>query len=101
MYMYKLIRSKAILSEARSAAAVSVEKSGFPVPAPIPPNITTLPFSRCLIALCLLYGSATSGMENAVCTRVLIPIFSKADWSNIEFITVAIILVTISESHLN
>lgn len=49
-----ILRMEAILSEALRAAAVSVEKSGFPVPAPIPPNITTLPFSRCRIALCLL-----------------------------------------------
>ncbi|KAJ0958547.1 hypothetical protein HanPSC8_Chr01g0040201 [Helianthus annuus] len=59
-----------ILSDALRAAAVSVEKSGFPVPAPIPPNITTRPFSRCRIARCLLYGSKTSGIEKADWTRV-------------------------------
>ena len=37
------------------AAVVSVVKNGFPHP---PPNTTTLPFSRCLIALLLIYGSA-------------------------------------------
>jgi hypothetical protein len=40
------IMNRSILSEALKAAAVSVVKSGFPMPAPIPPKITTLPFSR-------------------------------------------------------
>lgn len=86
-------KCKVVRSEALRAAAVSVVKSGFPVPAPTPPNMTTLPFSRCLIARCLLYGSATSGIENVLWTRAWTPSFSKADWSKIEFITVAIILV--------
>ena len=42
-------------SDALSAAAVSVEKNGFPVPAA---NITILFFSRCLTALLRIYGSA-------------------------------------------
>ena len=44
-----------ITSEALKAAPVSVVKKGFPVPAA---KITTLDFSRCLIALNLIYGSA-------------------------------------------
>nr|GLL36365.1 Uncharacterised protein [Ipomoea trifida] len=85
-------RIMVILSEALRAAAVSVVKSEIPVPAPIPPKITTLPFSRWRIARCLLYGSATSGIENALCKRVCTPNFSSADWSSMEFINVAIIL---------
>lgn len=62
--------SQDVRSVARKAAVVSVEKRGFPEPPPTPPKITTLPFSRCLIARCLLYGSPTSGRVKAVCTRV-------------------------------
>jgi len=39
------------ISDALSTAAVSVEKKGFPVPEP---NITTLPFCKCLVALFLI-----------------------------------------------
>jgi hypothetical protein len=41
------------ISIALSTAAESVVKYGFPVP---PPKITTLPFSKCLIAFLLIKG---------------------------------------------
>jgi hypothetical protein len=44
------------ISDALKTAAVSVEKKGLPVPEA---NITTLFFSKCLVALFLIYGSAT------------------------------------------
>src|SRR5690606_31941600 len=47
--------TSASISAALKAAAVSVEKYGLPEPAA---NITILPFSKCLIALRLIYGSA-------------------------------------------
>jgi hypothetical protein len=40
-----------------------------------------------------MYGSATSEIRNAVCTRVGIPMLSIVAWRNIAFITVAIMLV--------
>lgn len=83
--------TSALISEALSAAAVSVVKSGFPIPAPIPPKITTLPFSRWRMARRLMYGSATSCIISAVWTRVSTPIFSSEAWSNTAFITAAII----------
>lgn len=79
------------LSAQRRAAAVSVVKNGLPVPAA---NITTLPFSKCLTALLLMYGSATSDMRNAVWTRVGIPMLSIVACKNIAFITVANMLNT-------
>ena len=45
------------VSTARSAAAVSVDINGLPVPQP---NITTLPFSRCLSALPLAFQSQSA-----------------------------------------
>ena len=45
------ITTSALISAALKAAVVSVVKKGFPHP---PPNTTTLPFSRCLIALLLM-----------------------------------------------
>uniref|UniRef100_A0A0A8YCR7 Uncharacterized protein n=1 Tax=Arundo donax TaxID=35708 RepID=A0A0A8YCR7_ARUDO len=69
--------TSALISEALKAAAVSVVKSGFPIPTPIPPKITTLPFSRWRMARRLMYGSATSCIINAVWTRVSTPIFSS------------------------
>jgi hypothetical protein len=61
------------LSAQRRAAAVSVMKNGFPVPAA---NMTTLPFSKCLTALRCMYGSATSDIQKVVWTRVGIPMLS-------------------------
>lgn len=55
-----------VLLEALKAAAVSVVKSGFPIAAPIPPKMTTLPFSRWRIARRLMYGSAASCITNVV-----------------------------------
>ena len=63
------------ISQARSAAAVSVVKNGLPVPAA---KITTRPRSRWRIARRRMYGSATSAMLSADCTRVETPIFSSA-----------------------
>lgn len=78
-----------LLSAHLKAAAVSVVKKGFPVPAA---KITTLPFSRCLTALLRIYGSATSDIRKAVWTLVGIPILSIVACKNIAFITVANIL---------
>ena len=55
--------TSASISAALNAAAVSVEKYGFPEPAP---KITTLPFSKCLTALLLINGSAISFISIAV-----------------------------------
>ena len=52
---------------ARSAAAESVVKNGFPVP---PAKMTTRPFSRWRIARRRMNGSATARISIAVCTRV-------------------------------
>jgi len=54
MYKVKLwYRNFNILSAHRRAAAVSVVKNGFPVPAA---KITTLPFSKCLMSHLRIYG---------------------------------------------
>ena len=63
------------ISSARSAAAVSVVKYGLPVPAA---KITIRRFSRCRIARRRMYGSATSAMSSADCTRVAAPARSRA-----------------------
>ncbi len=68
----------ACISSARSAAAVSVVKNGLPVPAA---KITIRPFSRWRIARRRMYGSATSEIVIADCTRVCAPSFSRASWS--------------------
>ena len=73
-------------SDALSAAAVSVEKNGFPVPAA---NITILFFSRCLTALLRIYGSAIWDIVIADCTLVGTFIFSKLLCRDSAFITVA------------
>ena len=57
--------TSALISRARWAAVVSVEKYGMPMPAP---KITTRPFSRCRWARSGRYGSATCPMVIAVCT---------------------------------
>ena len=62
------------ISIALSTAAESVVKYGFPVP---PPKITTLPFSKCLIAFLLIKGSATSLISIAVWSLVGAPEFFK------------------------
>ena len=59
--------TSALISIARSAAAVSVLKYGLPVPAP---NTTTRPFSRWRIARRRMNGSATARISMAVTTRV-------------------------------
>lgn len=88
-----------LLSAHLSAAAVSVVKKGFPVPAA---KMTTLPFSRCRTALLRMYGSATSDIRNAVCTLVGIPMLSIVACKNIAFITVANILWSSSKKrHFN
>ncbi|KAJ0452188.1 hypothetical protein HanHA300_Chr15g0576101 [Helianthus annuus] len=79
-----------LLSAQRRAAAVSVVKKGFPVPAA---NMTTLPFSKCLTALRRMYGSATSDIRNAVWTLVGMPMLSIVACKYIAFITVANILI--------
>lgn len=81
------------LSAARKAAAVSVVKNGFPVPAP---KMTTRPFSKWRMALRRMYGSATSAMRKAVITRVGTPTLSIDACKNMAFMTVAIILWDIS-----
>src|SRR4051794_19917455 len=73
-------------SSARSAAAVSVVKYGLPVPAA---KITTRPFSRWRIARRRMYGSATSRMSRADCTRVWTSSFSSASWSCSALRTIA------------
>ena len=70
---------------ARKAAAVSVEKNGFPVPAA---KITRRPFSRCRMARRRIYGSATARISMADITRVKTPIRSRASIKTMEFITV-------------
>ena len=61
-------------------------KYGFPVP---PPKITTRPFSKCLMALRRIKGSATSLMFMALCRRVGTSSFSRALCRARPFITVA------------
>jgi hypothetical protein len=74
------------ISSARRAAAVSVVKNGFPVPAA---KITTRPFSRCRIARRRMYGSATSETVIAERTRVCTSCRSSASWSVSAFRSVA------------
>ena len=76
----------ASISTARNAAAVSVVKYGFPVP---PPKITTLFFSKCLMALLLIYGSAICYILIAVCNLVSIFKEESADCKAIPLIIVA------------
>src|SRR5699024_6404180 len=57
--------TSASISTALKAAAESVVKYGLPIPQP---NITTLPFSKCLVALLLIYGSAICFISIAVIT---------------------------------
>ena len=74
-------------SEALNAAAVSVEKNGFPVPAA---KITILFLSRCLIALLLMYGSAIWDIVIADCTLVgtlIFTLMSNAQDPNAPVIT--------------
>ena len=78
--------ASAWISTARSAAAVSVVKNGLPVPAA---KITTRPFSRWRIARRRMYGSATSAIVIADCTRVWTPCFSRASWIGSALRTVA------------
>ena len=73
------------ISEALRTAAVSVEKNGFPVPEA---KITTLFFSKCLVALFLIYGSATLLILIAVITLDSTPNFFRFDCKANEFITV-------------
>ena len=74
------------VSAALSAAPVSVEKYGFPVPQE---NITTLPLSKCFIAYLFMYGSAISLISIAVWSLVYIPLASNASWRANAFIDVA------------
>ena len=76
----------ACISSARSAAAVSEVKNGLPVPAA---KITMRPFSRWRMARRRMYGSATSEIVIADCTRVCTPCFSSASWSVSAFRTIA------------
>src|SRR5688572_14650783 len=78
--------TSAPISAARSVAAVSLVKYGLPVPAA---KMTTRPFSRWRIALRRMYGSATSWMVIADCTRVATSICSRADWSASALMTIA------------
>ena len=78
--------ASAPISSARSAAAVSVVKNGFPVPAA---KMTTRSFSRWRIARRRMYGSATSETAIADCTRVCTPSRSSASWSESAFRSVA------------
>ena len=78
--------ASACISSARSAAAVSDVKNGLPVPAA---KITTRPFSRWRIARRRMYGSATSEIVIADCTRVCTPCFSSASCSVSALRTIA------------
>ena len=75
------------ISRARRAAVVSVVKNGLPVP---PAKITTRRFSRWRIARRRMYGSATSCIAIADCTRVVRSSFSSASWIASAFSIVAI-----------
>jgi hypothetical protein len=75
-----------LISIARSAPAVSVEKYGFPVPAA---KITTRSFSKCRTARRRINGSETSFISMALSTRVNTPSFSSASCSASALITVA------------
>ena len=78
--------TSAWISRARRAAAVSEVKNGLPVPAA---KITIRPFSRWRIARRRMYGSATSEIVIADCTRVCTPSFSSASWSVRALSTIA------------
>ena len=78
--------TSASISAERSAAAVSLVKNGFPVPAA---KMTTRPFSRWLIAFRRMYGSATSLIVSAVCTRASSPAASSCDRRARALITIA------------
>ena len=65
---------------------MSEVKNGLPVPAA---KITIRPFSRWRIARRRMYGSATSEIVIADCTRVCTPPFSSASWSVSAFSTIA------------
>ena len=52
--------TSASISAALKAAAVSVEKNGWPVP---PAKITILPFLKCFAAFLTINGSAISHLE--------------------------------------
>ena len=74
------------ISLARSAAVVSVEKKGLPVPAT---KMTTRRFSRWRTARRTTYSSATFLTSMAVSTRVSMPMFSNWLWSAMPFMIVA------------
>ena len=78
--------TSALISAARSAAPESVEKYGLPVPHA---KITMRPHSKCRSALRRINGSATDGMDSAVCTRVDTPCFSIASCKASAFMIVA------------
>ena len=78
--------TSAWISIARSEAAVSVVKYGFPVPAA---KITTLPFSRWRTARRRMCGSASCCISMADCTRVKTARFSSESCSASALITVA------------
>src|SRR6266436_3119183 len=77
--------TSALISMARSEAAVSVEKYGLPVP---PAKMTMRSFSRCRIARRRMNGSATWFISMADCTRVCTPCFSSASCKASALITV-------------
>ena len=54
--------TSALISAALNAAVVSVVKYGLPVPAP---KITILPFSKCLTARLLMFGSADPKLDES------------------------------------
>src|SRR5258708_16128651 len=76
----------ALISLALRAAVVSVEKNGFPVPAP---KMTTRPNSKCRIARRSMKGSATFAISIAVCSRVGTPNCSSELCKAIPLIIVA------------
>ena len=63
--------ASALISSARRALAVSVEKIGLPVP---PPNTTILPLSSAAMALSLVKHSATCGIKELVITTASTPL---------------------------
>ena len=76
----------AFVSQARSAAPVSVEQYGLPVPQA---KMTMRPSSKCRSALRRMNGSATLIMFSAVCTRTGTPRCSMASCMASELMTVA------------
>ena len=75
-----------MVSQARSAAPVSVEQYGLPVPQA---KMTMRPSSKCRSALRRMNGSATLIMFSAVCTRTGTPRCSMASCMASELMTVA------------